>query len=109
MADHELIEIQIRQHVAIRNEKRLTSWSQQRQWTNGFERLHLLGVVDAHVPPIAVPADAAKEVARISGPDVDLSDPVPTEPFEDELKNSTRTDRHNGFGRCGRKRVPSPH
>jgi hypothetical protein len=96
MAAHELIEIQ--KHVAIENEKRLIELvAQQRQWTNGFERLHFLGVVDAHVPLIAVSADAANEVAQTSGRDVDLSDPVPTEPFEDELKNSTRTDRHKWF------------
>jgi hypothetical protein len=41
-------------------------------------------------------------MAQITGGDEDLSDPVPSQPFENELEDGTGADWHEGFWQNGR-------
>ncbi|BAL11586.1 hypothetical protein BJA01nite_11400 [Bradyrhizobium japonicum] len=41
-------------------------------------------------------------MAQITGGDEDLSDPVPSQPFENELEDGTRADWHERFWQNGR-------
>src|ERR1700756_2664948 len=95
MAMHELVEIEIREHVAVKHEEGLVELlAHERQRPHRSKRLKLLRVGDPHVPLITIAANAANEVAQVSGRDEDVSNSISSKPFQHEFEHGPRSDRH---------------